>query len=234
VTGASRGIGRAIAVELAATHRVIGTYRNRADAAENLRAETGCEIFRCDIAKREDREALLRFARESFDRLDLLVNNAGMAPRERRDLLETTEESFATNLKGPHFLTQQAAQWMAESGQGRIVFVTSISAYAASVNRGEYCISKAGLGMSVALYAARLADVGIKVFEIRPGIIRTDMIAKVEQQYEERIAAGLLPQRRMGEPSDVARAVGAIANGLLDYSTGQVLNVDGGFHLRTL
>jgi NAD(P)-dependent dehydrogenase (short-subunit alcohol dehydrogenase family) len=238
VTGASRGIGRAIAVELAKTHNVIGTYRGRRDAAERLRDETGCEIFRCDLAHREDREALIRFARERFTSLDLLVNNAGMAPRERRDILEATEESFdevmAANLKGPYFLTQQAARWMAERGEGRIVFVTSISAYAASVNRGEYCISKAGLSMSVALYAQRLAELGVKVFEIRPGIIRTDMIAKVEKAYEEKIAAGLLPQRRMGEGSDVAKAVRAIADGLLDYSTGQILNVDGGFSLRSL
>ncbi len=238
ITGASRGIGRAIATELAPTHHVIATYRGRLDAAESLRAETGCEIFRCDLASREDREALLRFARERFGRLDLLVNNAGMAPRERRDLLDATEESFdeliAANLKGPHFLTQQAARWMEEQHEGRIVFVTSISSYTASVNRGEYCISKAGLSMSVALYAQRLAATGIKVFEIRPGIIRTDMIAKVEQVYEEKIAAGLLPQRRMGEGSDVAKAIRAIAAGLLDYSTGQVINVDGGFHLRSL
>jgi NAD(P)-dependent dehydrogenase (short-subunit alcohol dehydrogenase family) len=238
VTGASRGIGRAVATDLAKTHRVIGTYRGRRDAAEELRAETGCEIFQCDVSSREDREGLMRFARERFDTLDLLVNNAGMAPRERRDLLEATEESFdeliATNLKGPHFLTQQAALWMAERGQGRIVFVTSISAYTASVNRGEYCISKAGLSMSVALYAQRLAAAGVKVFEIRPGIVRTDMIAKVEKKYDDLIAGGLLPQPRMGEGSDVAKAVRAIADGLLDYSTGQVLNVDGGFHMRSL
>jgi 3-oxoacyl-[acyl-carrier protein] reductase len=238
VTGASRGIGRAIATELAKNHRVIATYRGRLDAAENLRDETGVEIFQCDVASRADREALIGFARERFERLDLLVNNAGMAPRERRDILETTEESFdeliATNLKGPHFLTQLAAPWMSAQGDGRIVFVTSISAYTASVNRAEYCISKAGLSMSVALYAEKLASLGVKVFEIRPGVIRTDMIAKVEQIYEEKIAGGLLPQRRMGEGSDVAKAVRAIADGLLDYSTGQVLNVDGGFHLRSL
>jgi len=238
VTGGSRGIGRAIATELAKSHQVIATYRGRRDAAESLRAETGCEIFQCDVACREDREALLRFARERFDALDILVNNAGMGPRERRDLLDATEESFdeliATNLKGPHFLTQQAARWMAERSSGRIVFVTSISAYTASVNRGEYCISKAGLSMSVALYAQRLAASGIPVFEVRPGIIRTDMIAKVEQIYEEKIAGGLLPQRRMGEPGDIAKAIRAVADGLLDYGTGQVINVDGGFHLRSL
>jgi 3-oxoacyl-[acyl-carrier protein] reductase len=238
VTGASRGIGRAIATELANTHHVIGTYRGRRDAAEQLRQETGCEIFQCDVKSRQDRDALMQFARERFGQLDLLVNNAGMAPRERRDLLDATEESFdeliATNLKGPHFLTQQAARWMAGRGDGRIVFITSISSYTASINRAEYCISKAGLSMSVALYAQRLAACGVKVFEIRPGIIRTDMIAKVEQVYEEKIAGGLLPQRRMGEGSDVAKAVRAIADGLLDYSAGQVLNVDGGFHLRSL
>ena len=238
VTGASRGIGRGIATELARTHNVIGTYRGRRDAAEELRAQTGCEIFQCDISSRQDRDALIAFARQRFDGLDLLVNNAGMAPRERRDLLEASEESFdeliATNLKGPHFLTQQAARWMAERGQGRIVFVTSISAYTVSVNRGEYCISKAGLSMSVALYAERLAKAGVKVFEIRPGIVRTDMISKVEKTYDEKIAGGLLPQPRMGEPDDVAKAIRAIADGLLDYSTGQILNVDGGFHLRSL
>ncbi|MCS6954398.1 MAG: 3-ketoacyl-ACP reductase [Bryobacteraceae bacterium] len=238
VTGASRGIGRAIAEELARTHAVVGTYKGSREAAESLRAQTGAEILRCDVSVAEDRAALVNFVRQRFGRLDLLVNNAGIAPRERRDILEASEEIFdevlATNLKGPYFLTQQAARWMAERGEGRIVFVTSLSAYAASTNRGEYCISKAGLSMAAALFAQRLAPLGIKVFEIRPGIIRTDMIAPVVKQYEERIAGGLLPQRRMGEPADVARAVRAIADGLLDYSTGQVLNVDGGFHLRAL
>lgn len=238
VTGASRGIGRAIALELAQSHEVIATYRSQVEAAERLREETGCAVFRCDVASQADRQALIAFARERFSTLDLLVNNAGIAPRERRDLLDATEESFdevlSTNLKGPHFLTQQAARWMQEHGRGRIVFVTSISAYTASVNRGEYCISKAGLSMSAALYAQRLAAHGVTVFEIRPGIVRTDMIAKVESLYEDKIAAGLLPQPRMGEGLDVAKAVRAIADGLLDYSTGQVINVDGGFHLRSL
>ena len=238
VTGASRGIGRGVAAELARTHDVIATYKGRRDAAESLQAESGVEIFQCDISSAGDREALVNFAVERFGRLDLLVNNAGMAPRVRRDLLEAGEESFdeliATNLKGPHFLTQLVARRMAAEGAGRIVFVTSISSYTASVNRGEYCISKAGLSMSVALWAERLAACGVKVFEIRPGIIRTDMIAAVEKAYDEKIGAGLLPQRRMGEPRDIALAVRAIADGLLDYSTGQVLNVDGGFHLRSL
>lgn len=238
VTGASRGIGRGIASELARTHRVVATYKGRRDAAENLREETGVEIFQCDVSSAADRAALIEFTRSHFGRLDLLVNNAGIAPRERLDVVEATEASFdeliATNLKGPHFLTQLAARWMLEQGRGRIVFVTSISAYTASVNRAEYCISKAGLSMSAAVWAARLAPHGVLVFEVRPGIIRTDMIARVQQLYEERIAGGLLPQRRMGEPADVARAVRAIADGLLDYCAGQVIDADGGFHLRTL
>lgn len=244
VTGGSRGIGRAIAVELARTHDVIATYRNRRDAAETLKSESGVEIFACDVSSPSDRAALIAFARSRFSRLDLLVNNAGMAPKERLDVFDATEESFdeliAANLKGPHFLTREAARWMAEtpvesqSDPRRIIFITSISASAVSVNRAEYCISKAGLSMSAAVWAERLAASGIRVFEIRPGVIRTDMIAAVEDKYEERIAAGLIPQRRMGEPADVARAVRPIADGLLDYSTGQIINVDGGFHLRSV
>jgi 3-oxoacyl-[acyl-carrier protein] reductase len=238
VTGASRGIGRAIAIELAKTHTVVATYRGNAEAARSLHEETGADVTQSDISSAGDRQSLVDRLKTQHGSLDLLVNNAGIAPRERRDILEATESSFdeliATNLKGPHFLTQPIARWMVEQGRGRIVFITSISSYAASTNRAEYCISKAGLSMSVALYAQRLAAHNVQVFEIRPGIVRTDMIAAVEKAYEEKIAAGLLPQRRMGEGQDVARAVRAIADGLLDYSTGQVIDVDGGFHLRTL
>ena len=244
VTGASRGIGRAIARELARTHDVIATYKSRRDAAESLKAEAGVEILACDVSLAIDRAALIEFARTRFQSLHLLVNNAGIAPRERRDVLEASEDSFdeliATNLKGPHFLTRDAAHWMLETapgleqGTGRIIFISSISAYAISPNRAEYCISKAGLSMSAAVWAARLAAQSIRVFEIRPGVIRTDMIAAVAKDYEKRIAAGLVPQGRMGEPEDVARAVRAIADGLLDYSTGHVIDVDGGFHLRQL
>jgi NAD(P)-dependent dehydrogenase (short-subunit alcohol dehydrogenase family) len=238
VTGASRGIGRGIAAELASTHRVIATYKGRRDLAESLRAESACEIFQCDVSVAADRAALIQFARDTRGRLDLLVNNAGITQRVRADVIEATEESFeeiiGTNLKGPHFLSQLAARWMLEQGRGRIVFITSISAYAASVNRAEYCLSKAALSMSALLYAQRLAPHGIPVFEIRPGIIRTDMIATVEQLYEERIAGGLVPQRRMGETADVAKVVRAIADGLLDYAAGAVLDVDGGFHMRSL
>jgi 3-oxoacyl-[acyl-carrier protein] reductase len=256
VTGASRGIGRAIALDLARTHHVIATYKGRRDAAESLQAQAGVGIFQCDVSSSSDRAALIAFARTNFPRLDLLVNNAGIGPRERRDVLDATEESFdeliATNLKGPHFLAKEAARWMLESSgepeagggpkndreidriAGRMVFITSISAYAVSVNRAEYCISKAGLSMSAAVWAQRLAARGIRVFEIRPGVIRTDMIAAVAKNYEERISAGLVPLGRMGDPADVARAVRAIADGFLDYSTGQVLDVDGGFHLRNI
>lgn len=238
VTGAGRGIGRAIAIELSKTHAVVATYRADQDSAESLHRETGAEIIRSDISSAADRDQLVATLKASHSRLDLLVNNAGIAPRQRREILDATESSYdevmATNLKGPHFLTQQIARWMIEQRGGRIVFITSISSYTASINRAEYCISKAGLSMSAALFAARLAPHGIPVFEIRPGIIRTDMIASVEKSYEEKIAAGLLPQGRMGEPEDVARAVRAIAGGLLDYCAGQVIDVDGGFHLRTL
>ena len=243
VTGASRGIGRGIALELAKTHTVTATYLARRDAAESLQAECGADasnvdIIQCDIGSAPSRAALLGHVRDRHGRLDLLVNNAGIAPRERRDLLAATEESFdsliATNVKGPHFLTQAAARWMAEQGSGRIVFITSISAYTVSANRSEYCISKAALSMSAALYAQRLAPHGVVVFELRPGIIRTDMIARVEDVYEERIRGGLLPQGRMGEPADIARVVRAIADGLLDYCAGTVIDCDGGFHIRSL
>ena len=239
VTGASRGIGRGIAQNLSKDHKVIATYLGSLEQAESLKAETGCEIFRCDIGKATDRAALIEFARAVFpEGLDLLVNNAGIAPRERRDVLEATEESFDelinTNLKGPHFLTQLAARWMLEKSHGRIVFVSSISAFTASVNRAEYCVSKAGVSMSRLVYAQRLAPEGIQVFEIQPGIIRTDMISKVEKLYDEKIAGGLLPQRRMGEPADIANVVRSIADGHLDYCVGQILHADGGFHIRSL
>jgi NAD(P)-dependent dehydrogenase (short-subunit alcohol dehydrogenase family) len=238
VTGASRGIGRAIAVELSKSHLVVATYRENQEAAESLRKETGAEIIRSDIGSSSNRDELVAHLKANYGRLDLLVNNAGIAPRERRDMLDATEASYdellRTNLKGPHFLTQQIARWMIEQRRGRIVFITSISSYTASTNRAEYCISKAGLSMSAALFALRLAADNVQVFEIRPGIIRTDMIAAVEKSYEEKITAGLLPQRRMGEPQDVARVIRAIADGLLDYSTGQVIDVDGGFHIRGL
>ncbi len=238
VTGASRGIGRAIAMELARTHEVLGTYRGNLEAAESLQQECGAGIFQMDVGSGEDRQNLINHVKSEYGRLDLLVNNAGMAPRERNDILNASEESFDevlnTNLKGPYFLTQAASRLMLEQSSGRIVFITSISAYTASMNRGEYCISKAGLSMAVQLFASRLAGEGINVFEIRPGIIETDMVAPVLAKYQQLAADGLLPQGRLGSTADVARVVRSIADGQLDYSTGQVLDVDGGFHLRTL
>jgi 3-oxoacyl-[acyl-carrier protein] reductase len=238
VTGGSRGIGRAIAEELVRTHQVIATYNSNREAAVSLAEKTGAAILPCQLGDKESRAELLRSVWEKFGEIDLLVNNAGIAPRLRTDILDAEEPSFDelinTNLKGPYFLTQAVASQMVSKRAGRIVFISSISAFTASVNRGDYCISKAGLSMAAKLFAARLAPHGVTVFEIQPGIIRTDMTASVAASYEERIANGLVPQRRMGEPADVARAVRAIANGLLDYSTGQALNVDGGFQLRTL
>lgn len=243
VTGASRGIGRAIAVQLArrgASVACVATTPERAQGTVDLCVAAGAKAlpYGVDVGKTSAVAELVAKVQADLGGLDLLVNNAGISQRVRADVLEASEESFdeliGTNLKGPHFLTQLAARSMLDQGSGRIVYITSISAFAASINRAEYCISKAGLAMSVSLYAQRLAPHNVQVFEIRPGVIRTDMIAAVEKVYEERIAGGLIPQRRMGESADVAKAVRAIADGLLDYAAGQVLNVDGGFHMRGL
>jgi 3-oxoacyl-[acyl-carrier protein] reductase len=238
VTGGSRGIGRAIVEELSKTHAVVATYNSNRDAAEAVAAATGAVILPCQLGDLASVGALATELETRFPQVDLLVNNAGMAPRERRDILDATPESFdelfATNLRGPYFLTQRIARRMFIARSGRIVFIGSISAFTASVNRGDYCMTKSAISMAAKLFAARLAPHHIPVFEIQPGIIRTDMIASVAAAYDQRIADGLLPQRRMGEPSDIADAVRAIADGKLDYCTGQTLHVDGGFHLRTL
>ena len=187
---------------------------------------------------------LVRETLAQCGRLDLLVNNAGMAPRQRMDLLQTTEISYdevmGVNLKGPFFLTQRVADLMIELlqqgkvQQPKIINIGSMSAYTASVNRGEYCISKAGMGMMTALFADRLAEYGILVYEVRPGVINTDMTSVVKERYDALIDGGLTPVKRWGEPDDVARAVLAIVQGYLPFSTGEVINVDGGFHLRRL
>ncbi len=245
VTGASRGIGRAISLKLASDgFTVVAAARaDEQKAAEyiaELKAISPESIYvPTDISVREDRERLVDTAYEKFGRLDILVNNAGVAPLERKDLLEMSEESMDRlldiNLKGTFFLTQYAASRMIENGGGEmIVNVTSMSAYTASINRGEYCISKAGLAMVTELFAARLAEYGINVYEIRPGIIRTDMTATVTKKYEALIEGGLLPIARMGLPEDIAKAVSALASGAFPYSTGEVFNIDGGFHFRTL
>jgi NAD(P)-dependent dehydrogenase (short-subunit alcohol dehydrogenase family) len=246
VTGAGRGIGRAIAVALAREKwNVAINYRgNEAAAKEALKlAEAAggrAVLVKADIAVAADRSRLVDETLAAFGRIDLLVNNAGMAPRVRADLLDMTEESYdevmATNLKGPLFLTQLVARRMMEgkSERAAIVNIGSMSAYTVSVSRGEYCLSKAGISMVTALFADRLAGCGINVYEVRPGIIRTDMTGLVREKYDRLIGEGLLPLARWGEPKDVAAAVVAIAQGRLPYSTGEVINVDGGFHLRRL
>jgi NAD(P)-dependent dehydrogenase (short-subunit alcohol dehydrogenase family) len=252
ITGGSRGIGRAIVMALARTgyNCMLSFVANEA-AAEEARNEaetagqTKVRSCRSDIANGADRARLLSATKHEFGRLDLLVNNAGVAPNKRVDLLEAGEESFdrllAVNLKGPYFLSQLAARWMIEQKASNlpdytpaIVNITSISAYAASPDRGEYCVSKAGLSMMNKLFAARLADEGINVFEIRPGVIATDMTAGVTEKYDRLIDQGLTPIKRWGTPEDVGFAVAAVASGSFPFSTGEVINVDGGFHLRRL
>ena len=250
VTGGSRGIGRGICLALAARGwSVVVNYRGNASAANEAAAlvEQACGqalIVQADIGAAEDRERLVQETIARFGHIDLLVNNAGMAPRVRLDLLETSEESYdevmAINLKGPFFLTQRVAMAMIELMQNRaverpaIVNIGSISAYTASVNRGEYCISKAGMGMMTALFADRLAAHGINVYEVRPSIIATDMTSGVTAKYEALISDGLTPIRRWGQPEDIGAAVVALAGGSLPFSTGEISNVDGGFHLRLL
>jgi 3-oxoacyl-[acyl-carrier protein] reductase len=251
VTGASRGIGRGIALGLArAGYGVVVNYASNADAArevqEQIRADGGrAEIVKADISVAEDRQTLVAEALRAFGRIDLLVNNAGIAPSVRADLLDASEESFDrlinVNLKGPYFLTQRVAREMIKDVQRgvarspKVVSVTSISAYTASVNRGDYCVAKAGLAMMTQLYAARLAEHGINVYELRPGVIETDMTGPVKAKYDDLIFnRDLTPIRRWGQADDVARAVVAIATDLLPFSTGEVINVDGGFHMRRL
>lgn len=246
VTGAARGIGRAIAVALAREKwNVVINYRGNADAANvalKLVEETGSRgiVIQADVANAADRARLVAQTLETFGRIDLLVNNAGMAPRQRVDLLETTEASYdevmATNLRGPFFLTQLVARKMIEQKivGAKIVNIGSLSSYASSPNRGEYCISKSGVAMMTALFADRLAEFGINVYEVRPGVIETDLTSVVQAKYDKMISEGIFPIARWGQPDDVARAVVAIAQGALPYSTGEVINVDGGFHLRRL
>jgi 3-oxoacyl-[acyl-carrier protein] reductase len=253
VTGASRGIGRGIAIELArAGCRVAINYAGNAKAADEALAlvrAAGGDGFTVqgDIAVAADRTRLIADTVKKFGRIDLLVNNAGVAPTVRADLLDAGEESFdrlyAINLKGPFFLTQLAAKQMlqqkpdAEGCRGRIVSITSISAYTASINRGDYCMVKAGLAMMTKLFADRLANDGINVYEIRPGVIATDMTGGVKEKYDKLILQderGITPIRRWGKPEDVGRAVRAIVEDRFPFSTGAVFDVDGGFHLHRL
>lgn len=255
ITGASRGLGRGIAVEAAAQGLsvAINYASNRAAAEETaaLCARVASDPAQRfvpiggDIGKAEDRVALVDATVAAFGRIDALVNNAGIAPRVRADITEATEASFdeliRTNLRGPYFLTQRVANhWLERKytpllpSGFKIVFVTSISADTVSLNRGDYCISKAGVSMASQLWAVRLAAEGIQVVELRPGIMATDMTAGVKEKYDRLIAEGLVPQRRWGTPEDVGRAVRAILAGAFPYTTGDVIHLDGGFHLRSL
>lgn len=257
VTGASRGIGRGIAIELARIgFSVAINYASNEVAAAECRSL--CEdarpggghgkfiIYQADVGQRGDRSRLLKAVVRQFGWIDLLVNNAGVAPIVRKDLLEADEESFdrlmTINVKGPFFLTQAVANfWIskpeelrARETRPKIINISSVSAYAPGNTRGEYCVSKAGLSMLTPLFAVRLAEYGINVYEIRPGIVKTDMTAVVQARYEQMIAEGLTPIPRWGTPEDVGRAVVAIAENRFPFSTGEVFNVDGGFHIRRL
>ena len=238
VTGAYQGIGKGIADGL----KKEGYTVIYSDVHPEMEGEIYCK---CDISKAEDRAALVKFALDSFGRIDLLVNNAGVACKVRLDVLETTEESFdrvvGINTKGTFFMCQAFANAMIEcQSRGledytpRIVNIASNSSYTSSTSRGEYCISKAGVSMTTLLFADKLAEYGIPVFEVRPGIIKTPMTDVVSAKYDKLIAEGITPIKRWGTPEDVANCVIAAASGLLDFGTGTVLNADGGFHIRRL
>ncbi len=250
VTGGGRGIGLGISECLLNEGFTIAFcgVRDASQVQETVRrlGERGSRVHYCraDISKTADRDALVDEIHDEFGRLDLLVNNAGVAPKERKDILEAGEESYEwvmkVNLQGPYFLTQRVANWMIRqkhehsSFEGCIINVTSVSSTAASPNRGEYCISKAGLTMASQLWAVRLAEFGIPVFEVRPGITATDMTAGVKEKYDALIAEGILLQPRWGTPADVGHAVAALARGDFPYSTGQVIMVDGGLLVERL
>ncbi|MBN2293238.1 MAG: 3-ketoacyl-ACP reductase [Pirellulales bacterium] len=250
VTGGSRGIGRGICLELGrAGYDVVVNYATRPDAADEVVEEIdkagGCAVaVGGSVAVAEDRAVLLAKTLDRFGRIDVLVNNAGITSQGRKDILKATEESwdvvFGTNLKGPFFLTQLVANEMVrEIGEksiagGKIVNISSISAHTISLNRADYCMTKTAIGTMTKLYAQRLAEFGIGVFEICPGVIESDMTAGVKEKYDRLIAEGLWPIRRWGRPDDVAKAVLAVVSDSFPFSTGDCINVDGGFHIRTL
>lgn len=243
VTGSTRGIGRGIADALQKAGYQVVYSGTRQEAPDTL--PPGVCYIGCNVAQGDQRRHLIEETLRRFGRIDVLVNNAGMAPRVRRDILETTEESFdevlGVNLKGTFFLSQLAANAMLklqaqelDDYAPRIINIGSISAYTSSPARPEYCISKAGVAMVTQLFADRLCEAGIPVFEVRPGIIETDMTSVVHAKYEKLIAEDVTPIRRFGKPEDVAQMVVAACSGMLDFTSGQVLNADGGFHLRRL
>lgn len=235
VTGAASGIGLAVAQKLLENGcAVIGMSRR--SAAEDLGPDF--MYLSGDISAAEDRKRLVDAALAKYGRIDCLVNAAGVAPKVRSDLLDMTEESYDyvmdINTRGTFFLTQRVAKEMIRGGCGQIVNISSLSAYTSSVNRGQYCISKAGVSMITQLFADRLAEYSIPVNEIRPGIIATEMTAGVQGKYDRLIEDGLLPMARWGQPEDVAEAVWTLCSGKLPYMTGQSINIDGGFHIRRL
>jgi 3-oxoacyl-[acyl-carrier protein] reductase len=250
ITGGSRGIGFGVAMKLVESgfDIAINGRRDARDVVDAIQAlqKAGADVLYCqaDVASRADHKSMLTAVREKFGRLDVLVNNAGVAPTVRADILDAGEESFdrliAINLRGPYFLTQAAARWMVQQREanpgfrGCIVNVSSCSATVVSVNRGDYCISKAGVAMATQLWAARLGEYGIDVYEVRPGVIATDMTAGVTEKYDKLIAGGLTVEKRWGKPDDVGKAVAMLARGDLPYATGQVLNIDGGMTLQRL
>lgn len=247
VTGAERGIGRSIALTLAENgFTVVAASVSAGDAEhvcafmDELRAISPESVYiKTDISSDADRKNLVESVVSKFGKIDVLVNNAGVAPTVRNDILQMSEESMDRllniNLKGTFFLTQRVANAMIDGGFGSaIINITSMSVYTSSTSRGEYCISKAGLAMVTTLFADRLASTNIRVYEVRPGIIETPMTAGVKGKYDALIEGGLLPISRMGQPEDVARAVLMLASGYLAYSTGEVINVDGGFHIQRL
>lgn len=244
VTGGSRGIGLGIATHLAGNGFSLAINGMRPADQVDLSSFKDAIYVRGNISSTSDRKDIIDKVRQHFGQLNILVNNAGMAPRERRDILEATEESFdeviSTNLKGTYFLTQLAANWMIEQKRtdpkfdAMIINVSSISATVASINRGEYCVSKAGLSMATQLFATRLGEFNIPVYELRPGVVDTDMTAGAKAKYDKLIGEGLTVQKRWGFPDDVGKAVAALANGAFPYSTGQVIMVDGGLTIPRL
>ena len=245
VTGAGRGIGAGIAEKLASEkwNVAICDLKPQEDGdaqCAELEKKYGIKAgyFRCDISKAADRQATIDAIIAKFGAIDALVNNAGVAPKVRADVLEMSEESYDfvmnINLKGSFFLTQAVAKHFAERKSGAIVNISSCSASVASISRGEYCMSKAGVSMATKLWAVRMAEFGVNVYEIRPGIIETDMTSVVKAKYDKLIAEGLTLQPRWGYPEDIARAVAAMLRGDLAYSTGQVINIDGGMSIEKL
>ncbi len=250
ITGGGRGIGLGIARALAmeGIHIAILGLRQKDQVQDSIKQleDLGVEILYCrgDVTSKDDRQAALHAIREKFGALHVLVNNAGVAPAVRADILEATEESYERvmriNLQGPYFLTQAVARWMIDQRQanpdfqGSICNVSSVSATVASPSRGEYCISKAGVSMATRLWAARLSEYNIPVYEIRPGVIMTDMTAEVKEKYDKLIAQGLCLQRRWGQPEDIGKAVAMIVRGDIAYSTGQVIMIDGGMTVPVL